>query len=61
MFLRVAVGAGGCVGRQGKRMGVMGGQCLDIAVENIPAIYSSRQMVPVDYPHQQRLCLLVRV
>lgn len=52
MFLRVAVGAGGCVGRQGKRMGVMGGQCLDIAVENIPAIYSSRQMVPVDYPHQ---------
>lgn len=46
------VGVGGWVRRQGKRMGVMGGQCLDIAVESILAIYSSRQMVPVDYLHQ---------
>lgn len=62
MFLRMDVRVGGWVSRQSKRMGVMGGQCLlDIAVENILAIYSSRQMVPVGYLHQQKLYQLVRV
>lgn len=55
------VGVGGWVGRQRKRMGVMGGQCLDIAVKNILAIYSSRQMVLIGYLHQKELYLLVGV
>lgn len=55
------MGVGGWVGRQRKKMGMMGGQCLDIAVENILAIYSSRQMVLVGYLHQKELYLLVRV
>lgn len=55
------VGVGGWVGRQTKRMGAMGGQCLENAVENTLVIYCSRQMVPIDYLHQKKLYLLVRV